>query len=101
MATYTSRRTSRAPRTEEADEHTAVEFTDYFVTTLLCSDLPPCEGDANGDGIVDPLDSGFVLVRFGCSTGNGDPNCDAADQNGDGNVDPLDIRFVLSRFGPC
>ncbi|MCH7701134.1 MAG: hypothetical protein IID37_05560, partial [Planctomycetes bacterium] len=60
-----------------------------------------CEGDANGDGIVDPLDSGFVLARFGCEVGGGDPSCDAADQNGDGLVDPLDVGFVLARFGPC
>ena len=60
-----------------------------------------CEGDANGDGAVDPLDSGFVLARFGCPVGTGDPSCDAADQNGDGAVDPLDSGFVLARFGPC
>ncbi len=63
--------------------------------------MPPCEGDANGDGTVDPLDSGFVLARFGCPVDTGDPNCDAADQNGDGSVDPLDSGFVLARFGPC
>lgn len=61
----------------------------------------PCEGDANGDGLVDPLDSGFVLARFGCPVGTGDPLCDIADQNGDGVVDPLDVGFVLARFGPC
>ena len=60
-----------------------------------------CEGDANGDGVVNPLDSGFVLSRLGCPVGTGDPNCDAADQNGDGNVDPLDIGLVLARFGDC
>ncbi|MCH7703227.1 MAG: hypothetical protein IID37_16230 [Planctomycetes bacterium] len=60
-----------------------------------------CEGDANGDGTVDPLDSGFVLARFGCPVGEGDPSCDEADQNGDGAVDPLDVGFVLARFGPC
>ena len=60
-----------------------------------------CEGDANGDGVVDPLDSGFVLARFGCPVGTGDESCDAADQNGDGAVDPLDVGFVLARFGPC
>ena len=32
-----------------------VEFTTWI----------ECEGDANGDGTVDPLDSGFVLARFG------------------------------------
>ena len=65
------------------------------------SDEEPCEGDANGDGTVDPLDSGFVLARFGCEVGVGDPDCDTADQNGDGEVDPLDSGFVLARFGPC
>ncbi len=60
-----------------------------------------CEGDANGDGTVDPLDSGFVLARFGCPVGTGDPQCDAADTNGDGLVDPLDSGFVLARFGAC
>ncbi|MCH9032883.1 MAG: hypothetical protein IID42_00080 [Planctomycetes bacterium] len=62
---------------------------------------PSCEGDANGDGTVDPLDSGFVLARFGCPVGEGEEGCDAADQNGDGNVDPLDSGFVLARFGEC
>ncbi len=64
---------------------------------------PPCscDGDANGDGAVDPLDAGFVLARFGCPVGAGDPDCDTADQNGDGDVDPLDSGFVLARFGEC
>ncbi|MCH8981164.1 SMP-30/gluconolactonase/LRE family protein, partial [candidate division KSB1 bacterium] len=49
-----------------------------------------CDGvDNNCDGAVDPLDSGFVLARFGCSVGTGDSTCDAADQNGDGAVDPF------------
>jgi len=60
-----------------------------------------CEGDANGDGTVDPLDSGYVLARFGCPVGTGDPDCDAADQNRDGEVNPLDVGFVLARFGEC
>ena len=61
----------------------------------------PCEGDVNRDGTVDPLDSGFVLSRFGCPVGEGHPGCDAADQNGDGMVDPLDVGFILARFGDC
>lgn len=68
--------------------------------TAQCEVLS-CEGDANGDGLVDPLDSGFVLARFGCEVGTGDPGCDTADQNGDGTVDPLDVGFVLARFGTC
>ena len=72
----------------------------FEIVDFLC-DVDDCEGDANGDGIVDPLDSGFVLARFGCEVGGGDPTCDDADQNGDGLVDPLDVGFVLARFGPC
>ena len=69
-----------------------------FVAT---SELPPCEGDANGDGVVDPLDSGYVLSRFGCSVATGDLDCDAADLNSDGIVDPLDSGYALARFGTC
>ena len=64
-------------------------------------EFPPCEGDVNGDGSVDPLDSGFVLARFGCEYPDDGMNCLAADANGDGNVDPLDSGFVLARFGDC
>jgi len=75
----------------------------YAVTLTVTPDVGevPCPGDANGDSTVDPLDAGFVLARFGCSVGTGDPLCDAADQNGDGFVDPLDAGFVLARFGAC
>ncbi len=59
------------------------------------------EGDANGDGSVNPLDAGFVMARFGCPVGTGDPSCDAADVNGDGEVNPLDSGFVMARFGTC
>ncbi len=71
------------------------------MTTLECTDEHPCEGDANGDGIVDPLDSGFVLARFGCPVNTGDPDCDLADMNGDGIVNPLDVGYILARFGTC
>lgn len=68
---------------------------------LSVPDQCDCEGDANGDGTVDPLDTGFVLSRFGCIVGAGDPDCDSADQNNDGVVNPLDTGFILSRFGDC
>ncbi|MCH7701657.1 MAG: hypothetical protein IID37_08210 [Planctomycetes bacterium] len=70
-----------------------------FIVNLIPG--PPCDGDANGDGIVDPLDSGFVLARFGCEVDAGDPDCDTADQNDDGVVDPLDVGYVAARFGTC
>ena len=79
-----------------------IENGEYPKLTIETGEAPvDCEGDANGDGTVDPLDSGYVLARFGCSVGEGDEDCDAADQNGDGEVDPLDSGFVLARFGPC
>ncbi len=79
------------------------ELTGGFWPGASVSEPQPesCEGDANGDGAVDPLDSGYVLARFGCPVGTGDPSCDAAAQNGDGAVDPLDSGYVLARFGPC
>ena len=70
-----------------------------FIVNLIPG--PPCDGDANGDGVVDPLDSGFVLARFGCEVDAGDPDCDTADQNGDGAVDPLDVGYIAARFGTC
>ena len=80
---------------------TAKGHVGEYRIALLGVEFIECEGDANGDGVVDPLDSGFVLARFGCSVGTGDPDCDAADVNGDGAVDPLDAGYVLARFGSC
>ena len=76
-------------------------FTYTCVVNALIGASSACEGDSNGDGAVDPLDSGFIAARFGCSVGTGDAECDAADQNVDGAVDPLDVGFVLARFGTC
>ena len=58
-------------------------------------------GDANTNaGVdVDPLDSGYVLSRFGCDVAGGDLDCVLADINNSGDVDPLDFGAVLSRFG--
>ena len=87
--------------TTRTDETTDTDQVDMGYHYAVAGDALPCDGDANGDGTVDPLDSGFVLARFGCDVGGGDPNCDTADMNGDGQVDPLDVGFVLARFGPC
>ena len=62
---------------------------------------PPCEGDANGDGLVDPLDSGYVLARVGWEEGPGNMGCHRADQNHDGVVDLSDVGFILAGFGDC
>lgn len=84
-------------------------FGGCYWVSLLTADSPAgppccdsgamCDGDVNGDGLVDPLDSGFVLARFGLDSS--DPaNC-AADANCDGIIDPLDSGYVLARFGLC
>ena len=94
----------------DTDQDNDIDCDDWvdFVNAWTAPEDPPtfppceaCQGDVNGDGTVDPLDSGFVLARFGCPVGEGDPDCDIADQNTDGTVDPLDVGFVLARFGPC
>ncbi len=76
-------------------------YDDDSVSVLLNLCQFAWDGDTNGDGFVDPLDSSFVLARFGCDVNGGDPSCAIADQNGDGLVDPLDVGFVLARFGSC
>ena len=58
---------------------------------------------SDGAGLVNPLDVGFVLARFGCDVGAGDPSCDIADMNGDGLVDPLTSASSsrVSAIAPC
>ena len=62
-------------------------------------DLGPssCDGDANGDGIVDVNDISFVLFRLG-DTG---ALCIDGDANANGVVDVNDISYVLFRLGIC
>lgn len=57
-----------------------------------------CDGDVNTDGLVDPLDLGAVLSRFGHEV---TPENEIYDVNADGLIDPLDTGFILARFGPC
>ena len=52
----------------------------------------PCDGDANGDGVVDVNDISYVLFRLGSTSLDGDTN-------GDGIVDVNDISYVLFRLG--
>ncbi len=55
--------------------------------------LPPCNGDANVDRIVNFLDLNIVLADFGRSGG-----VRPGDLNGDGRTDFLDLNLVLSNF---
>ncbi len=60
-----------------------------------CAAGPRCDGDANGDNVVDVNDISYVLFRLGGLLPNGDVN-------GDGMIDVNDISYVLFRLGnPC
>lgn len=54
-----------------------------------------CEGDLNGDGIVDGGDLGSMLGQWGAC-----PGCEA-DLNQDGVVDGNDLGALLGLWGPC
>ena len=60
-----------------------------------------CDGDANGDFVVDVNDISYVLFRLGGAAGAGDCGCLAGDANGDKVVDVNDISYVLFRLGTC
>ncbi|MCH7701168.1 MAG: hypothetical protein IID37_05735 [Planctomycetes bacterium] len=66
---------------------------------VICDSPAQCDGDANGDGMVDPLDTGAILARFGLDP-CAEANCQY-DVNCDGMLDPLDTGYVLARFGVC
>ena len=59
-------------------------------------DVRGLEADVNGDGTVDPLDSGAILARFGLPVA---PKNVAFDINTDGAINPLDSGAALARFG--
>ncbi len=52
-----------------------------------------CDGDINGDGVVNGADLGLLLNQWG---GPG-----SADINGDGVVDGADLGLLLAAWGPC
>ncbi len=55
----------------------------------------PCDGDANGDRVIDVNDISYILFRLGTPGPDGDVN-------GDGTVDVNDLSYVLFRLGnPC
>ena len=57
-----------------------------------------CDGDTDGDGQVNPVDSGLVQAAFG-STDEGDL-CQY-DVDCDGQINPVDSGIVQSLFGTC
>jgi hypothetical protein len=57
-----------------------------------------CDGDVDGDGQVNPVDSGLIQAAFG-STDGGDL-CQY-DMDCDGQINPVDSGIVQSLFGTC
>ena len=57
-----------------------------------------CDGDVDGDGQVNPVDSGLVQAAFG-STDESD-RCQY-DVDCDGQINPVDSGIVQSLFGTC
>ncbi len=62
-----------------------------------CQAVASCDGDANGDLVIDVNDISFVLFRLGQNNGV----CGDGDANGDGVNDVNDISYVLFRLGTC
>ena len=54
-----------------------------------------CQGDLNGDGVVDLADLGILLADFGCTA----PGPCPGDVDGDGDTDLADLGILLSEFG--
>lgn len=64
-----------------------------WVATLPAA--PTCEGDLNGDDVVNGADLGELLGAWGPC-----PGC-SADLNGDGTVDGADLGIMLGAWGSC
>ncbi len=94
-------------------EEDCAEWRGRFAAKTSCPDLDPpcgesggcvrdpewqCDGDVDGDGQVNPVDSGLVQSRFGSLSEqdlcNFDVDCD-------GQINPVDAGIVQSLFGTC
>ena len=57
-----------------------------------------CDGDVDGDGQVNPVDSGLVQAAFGSTD---DRDLCRYDMDCDGQINPVDSGIVQSLFGTC
>ena len=57
-----------------------------------------CDGDVDGDGQVNPVDSGLVQAAFGSVD---DQDLCRFDMDCDGQLNPVDAGIVQSLFGTC
>ena len=57
-----------------------------------------CDGDVDGDGQVNPVDSGLVQASFGSTD---ETDLCQYDVDCDGQINPVDSGIVQSLFGTC
>ena len=82
-------------------------FTNFFLDAIEitveaggCTRDPEwvCDGDVDGDGQVNPVDSGLVQAAFGSVD---DQDLCNYDVDCDGQINPVDSGIVQSLFGTC
>ena len=73
-----------------------------LVTAILCGCARDpewlCDGDVDGDGQVNPVDSGLVQAAFGSTN---ETDLCQYDVDCDGQINPVDSGIVQSLFGTC
>ena len=70
-----------------------------FMNASMSMPTPPeCEGDVDGNGIVNAQDLNLLLVAYGAN----DPDSrydEAADLVADGRIDLADLNYLLTFYG--
>jgi uncharacterized protein (DUF2141 family) len=88
-------------REKETGPVYSVVEADVSFSTASVEMTVPCQGDINGDDLVDTLDSGLAAACYGLTAGEGNCDADRADVNGDGTVDTLDVGLIEAAYGTC
>lgn len=68
---------------------------DAVIKFTVPDPVTPCDGDANGDRVVDSADLSVLLSTFGTNV----TPASGADFNGDGAVNAADLSVLLARLG--
>lgn len=71
---------------------------EFKVEAITCEIVPPpqCDGDTNGDNMINSADLSVLLSQFNQSVS---PAGSGADFNSDGVCDSADLSLLLARFG--
>ena len=67
---------------------------EFSIDRVICEDGPSCDGDRDGNGVVNGNDLAIVLASWGSDN-------PASDINGDGNTDGIDLASILATWGVC